>query len=133
MKFATSYFGNRMVHHVATDMKRLRSEGFGIVVHTFSENDFRFYKRTMSDVVAVTRESNLAVWLDPWGLGGIFGGEAFSHVALHEPAWLQTTADGARLPACCPNHPGFKSFVCEWIDAACETEVEAFHITLQLI
>lgn len=125
MEFATSYFGNRALRHVQRDMQQLSQEGFSIVVHTFSENDLRFYGRTMQDIVAATADLGLKVWLDPWGLGGVFGGEAFSHVALHEPSWCQIRPDGSRLPACCPNNPGFRAFVGEWLDAACAMDVEA--------
>jgi len=125
MRFATSYFGNRIVRHARADMQRLREDGFGIVVHTFSENDLRFYRGTLREIVAATREAGLDVWLDPWGVGGVFGGEAFSAAAVEEPSWLQVSEDGSTLPACCPNHPGFRQYLLDWIDAACETECSA--------
>ena len=125
MQVATSYFGNRILRHVRTDVRRLREEGFDIVVHTFSENDLRFYRRSMRDIVEVTQEAGMRVWIDPWGVGGVFGGEAFSDVALHHPDWSQVTANRDRLPACCPGHPGFQAFMHEWIDAAVETGADA--------
>jgi len=112
------------VRHVTADMKRLRAEGFDIVVHTFSENDLAFYRGTMSDIVQATSGSGMRAWLDPWGVGGIFGGEAFSRAALQRD-WCQVAGDGARLPACCPNHPGFRGLVLEWIEAACATAADA--------
>jgi len=137
MRIATSYFGNRTVRHVARDMRRLRSEGFDVVVHTMSEHDLAFYRVTMGEIVAATRDAGLEVWMAPWGVGGVFGGEAFSRIALQQPDWLQTTADGTRLPACCPSHPSFREFVAGWIAAACEIGADAvfwdephFHETL---
>lgn len=120
MEFATSYFGNRIVRHVKADMRRLKAEGFGIVVHTFSENDLRYYRDTMGNIVDASHEAGLRVWLDPWGLGGVFGGEAFSDAALKEPAWAQVCATGTRLPACCPSNPAFRSFVAQWIGVCLE-------------
>ena len=78
------------------DVRRLRKEGFDIVVHTFSENDLRFYRKSVRDIVEVTKETGMRVWMDPWGVGGVFGGEAFSDAALHHRDWLQVAADGCR-------------------------------------
>ncbi len=114
-----------MLRHVTSDMHALRRSGFDIVLHTFSEEDLRFYRKTMRDIVSTSRDAGLAVWLDPWGLGGIFGGEAFSEAALREPDWRQVDADGSRLPACCPSNPGFRGFAADWISAACATEAGA--------
>lgn len=125
MLVATSYFGNRIVRHVRADVRKLREEGFDIVVHTFSENDLRFYRKSFRDIVDVTREAGLRVWIDPWGVGGVFGGEAFSDAALHHRDWLQLAANGDKLPACCPCNPGFQAFMREWTDAAVETGADA--------
>jgi len=125
MLVATSYFGNRILRHVGADVRRLRNEGFDIVVHTFSEGDLRFYRKTARDIVEVTKETGMRVWIDPWGVGGVFGGEAFSDAALHHQDWLQVAADGNKLPACCPSNPGFQGFMREWTDAALETGADA--------
>jgi hypothetical protein len=124
-QFATSYFGNRILRHAVDDMRALRQSGFDIVVHTFSEDDLRFYQGTVTRIVSASKETGLCVWLDPWGVGGIFGGESFSNAALREPDWLQVASDGSPLPACCPNNPGFRGFVAEWIAAACATDADA--------
>ena len=125
MQVATSYFGNRIVRHVETDVRRLRTQGFDILVHTFSENDLRFYRETMKEIVKATHESGLEVWIDPWGVGGVFGGEAFSDAALRHRHWLQVDASGNQLPACCPSNPGFQAFIRHWIEAALETGADA--------
>ncbi len=125
MKFATSYFGSRILSHVKEDMRRLRREGFDVVVHTYSENDFEFYEGTMRNIVFASKDADLEVWLDPWGIGGVFGGEAYSRKALTEKAWLQVSADNKELPACCPNNPDFRGFVGDWIHSACATAADA--------
>jgi len=125
MLVATSYFGNRIIRHVGADVRKLRHEGFDIVVHTFSEGDLRFYRKTVRDIVDVTKETGMHVWIDPWGVGGVFGGETFSDAALHHQDWLQVAADGNKLPACCPSNPGFQGFMCDWTDAALETGADA--------
>jgi hypothetical protein len=125
MLVATSYFGNRILRHVRVDVRKLRNEGFDILVHTFSENDLRFYRKSVRDIVEVTKETGMAVWIDPWGVGGVFGGEAFSDAALHHRDWLQVAANGDKLPACCPSNTGFRGFIREWTDAALETGADA--------
>jgi hypothetical protein len=125
MLVATSYFGNRILRHAAVDVRRLRNEGFDIVVHTFSENDLRFYQKSVRDIVEATKETGMRVWVDPWGVGGVFGGEAFSDAAVRHRDWLQVAADGDKLPACCPSNPGFQGFMREWTDAALETGADA--------
>ena len=105
-------------------MRRLRKQRINIVVHTFSEDDLYHYRSTMAEIVAATKDARLGVWLDPWGVGGIFGGEAFSRAALDEPSWQQVASDGKRLPACCPNNPGFQRFVLDWIESACRTDAD---------
>src|SRR5262245_51746503 len=55
IQFATSYFGNRILRHVITDMNALRQNGFDIVLHTFSELDLRFYPRTMVEIVDASK------------------------------------------------------------------------------
>ncbi len=118
MRFAVSYFGNRILRHVREDMRALRGAGFDLVVHAASENDFRYYGGTLRNIVEVSRDAGLEVWLDPWGVGGVFGGEAETAVALEHPEWCQLDQDGARLPACCPSHPGFRRYLVEWIEFA---------------
>lgn len=125
MLVATSYFGNRILRHVDADVRKLRNEGFDILIHTFSECDLRFYRKTVRDIVEVTKETGMRVWIDPWGVGGVFGGEAFSDAALHHREWLQVDADGNKLPACCPSNPGFQRLMREWTDAALESGADA--------
>jgi hypothetical protein len=121
MQLATSYFGCRIPRHVKRDVKRLRELGFTRVIHTFSENDFRFYADTMREIVAITQEAGLEVLLDPWGVGRVFGGEAFSHWITEDPDLMQRNASGRPLGAACLNNPGLQSLMHAWTDAAAAT------------
>jgi hypothetical protein len=118
MKLGTSYFGNRILRHVAEDMKHLTDKHFTYVVHTFSENDFRFYKDTMKDIVKISRDLGLETIVDPWGVGKVFGGEAFSEYISRKPEICQILSDGKPSANACLNNPIFRSFMHEWIDAA---------------
>ena len=44
MSIGVSYFGNRILRHVAADMEGLAADGFTGVLHTFSENDLAYYR-----------------------------------------------------------------------------------------
>src|SRR5438874_2474518 len=46
-----SYFGVRIVRHVRRDMADLAARGYSGVLHTFSENDFAYYRGTMREIV----------------------------------------------------------------------------------
>ncbi len=126
MKFGASYFGNRMVNYVKMDMKRLKEEGFDYVVHTFSENDYLFYKDTMKEIVSVSKEVGLEVWIDPWGVGRIFGGEAFSIFAGNNIEECQVLSDNKPIGIACPNSPKFRAFMKEWIATANDTGADCF-------
>ncbi len=124
MKLGCSYFGNRIMRHVAEDMKYLADKHFTYVVHTFSENDFHFYGRTMKDIVRISKECGLETYLDPWGVGKVFGGEAFSEFVCTHPQVRQIISDGLPAGIACLNNPEFRQFIHEWIDAAVETDTD---------
>lgn len=117
-QLACSYFGNRFPHYVASDMKRLHNLGFARVVHTFSENDVAFYGGTMEKIVAASHSAGLEVFLDPWGVARVFGGEAFSRWILFEDDLRQRGQSGRLLAGACLNHPGLRLLMREWIAAA---------------
>jgi len=121
MKLATSYFGNRIPRHVARDMAALRGQGFARVIHTFSENDHAFYAETIGELVKISHEEGLEVLLDPWGVGRIFGGEAFSNWITEDPDLCQRTRSGRPLAGACLNHPGLRKRLEQWTLAAAAT------------
>ena len=121
MKLGTSYFGNRILRHVAEDMEDLSRKHFTYVVHTFSENDFNFYRKTMKEIIKISKDKGLETHIDPWGVGKVFGGEAFSQYISIHPDVCQVLSDGAPAGIACPNNPEFRKFIHEWEDAAVET------------
>lgn len=121
MKFGVSYFGNRIHRHVEADMKRLASEGFNLVCHTFSENDYLFYRETMKDLVQISKDHGMETYVDPWGVGKVFGGEAFSNFVATNLDCLQILSDDKPAGMACPMNPRFREFIVEWIEAALET------------
>lgn len=118
MKTGVSYFGNRSIKHVAEDMKDIASSYCTFVVHTFSENDFQYYKETMRNIVKISHEHGLEVYLDPWGIGGVFGGEAYSALVARDLSIRQIRNDGESVPCACLNQPRFREFLKEWAQTA---------------
>jgi hypothetical protein len=120
MSAGASYFGNRIVRHVAEDMEQLAALGFDRVLHTFSENDLAYYRGTMARIVEASQRNGLEVALAPWGVCHLFGGEAESRFAAQHPELGQVLDDSRVSPAACPNQPRVRAFLREWADAAIE-------------
>ncbi|MBN1903369.1 hypothetical protein JW926_18770 [Candidatus Sumerlaeota bacterium] len=122
MKLGCSYFGNRILRHLAQDMKTLANQGFNFIVHTFSEFDLMFHKGNMKDIVSVTHDAGHEVHLDPWGIGNVFGGEPFSNFAAQNIfTGCQELDDGKPAPFACPNNPLFRDYMKGWIDAVAQS------------
>jgi hypothetical protein len=121
LRIGVSYFGNRILEHVLSDMHLLKTIGFDFVVHTYSENDFEFYEKTMHDIVDISKEQGLEVWLDPWGVGGFFGGEAYTAWVQRYPKICQIDSIFEKVPAACPNNGEFRKLIKTWIKSAAKS------------
>ena len=118
VSLGVSYFGNRYPNHARVDLQAIRELGASYVVHVMSEADLRWNPGTIRQLVAIGRELGLEGWLAPWGVAGVFGGEAPSYdVAAHPAAW-QVDNQGTPLPALCPRQPAFRRLLETWLDAA---------------
>lgn len=119
VKTGVSYFGNRIPgHYVTHDLPEIAAAGCTYVLHTFSEEDVRHYGGSVRTMVEATREAGLEAWVDPWGVGGLFAGEALSAFLVEHPEAWQVSASGAQVPAACPNHPATRALLDAWLDAA---------------
>jgi N-acetylmuramic acid 6-phosphate etherase len=121
MTVGAAYFGSRILRHVAADMEDLARRGFTGVLHTFSENDLAYYRRTMERIVEASHAAGLAVQVAPWGVCQMFGGEAESRFTARHPEVGQVLETGRVTPSGCPNNPRVRSFLRDWADAAVET------------
>ena len=117
MQTGVSYFSSRVLRHVRADLQDILEHGCTYVVHCFTETDLAYYRDTMKEVVRATHDAGLEVWLDPWGLAGIFSGETFTRFPLDHPETWQVLSDGRRAPAACPNHPETRAFLRGWVEA----------------
>ena len=117
LETGVSYFSSRTMRQVRDDLREMAGQGCSYVVHCYTETDLAYYRDTMRDIVAATREAGLEAWLDPWGVGGIFSGETFTRFPLDHPETWQVLSDGRRVGAACPNHPETRAFLRGWIEA----------------
>lgn len=121
LKLGASYFGIRDPRHVRKDLEEMKEKGCNAVLHTFSENDYQFYRETMKEIVDLSKDEGMETYIDPWGVGGVFGGEAFSKFLVDNTEARQILSDGRPAPSACPNNKDFRKFLRNWIDAAVET------------
>lgn len=113
-KLGVSYFGNRFLKHAREDLADI-AECCTYVVHTLSERDLYFHKIALENIFNETRKRDMQVWVDPWGVGGVFGGESFSKFLLdHRRSW-QFLSTGEAVHGACLNNPEFRGFIKEWI------------------
>lgn len=126
MKLGVTYLGNRFVRHYAErDLPEIVEAGCDYVVHTFSEHDLAFHSGEIRALVDATHAAGLEAWVDCWGLGGLFAGEAFSNFLLrHPPSW-QVRPDGERVAVACPNALAFRELLQTWIEAAAGAGADA--------
>ena len=124
MKLGASYFGNRTLRHVKKDMEKMIEDGCNLVVHTMSEHDIAYHSQTMIDIVQVSRDVGLEVFLDPWGVGRVFGGESFSAFVKMFPEARQRlsfTEGDINVNKACINSRTFRDKMSQWIDLAAST------------
>jgi hypothetical protein len=116
--FGVSYFGVRDPRHVRTDLDEIAAAGFKSVTHTLSEHDLRYHAADLARIVEETKSRGLEAVLDPWGVAGLFGGEAYSELALVELDSRQIDAQGSSVPASCPNAPTTRALLHRWAKSA---------------
>lgn len=120
MKTGVSYFHTRDVRHVNKDLDEMLAHHCNFVVHCYSELDMAFYSRAMEKIIKLSKDKGLEVYLDPWAIGGIYGGESFSRFVAENLKARQVNNFGESVPAACINNPQFREFHKRWIARAQE-------------
>jgi len=111
-----AYFDARAPRHWEHDLDAMAADGTTYVVHCVSEFDLRWQKESVRRLIKATIDRGMAVWLDPWGVGEVFGGEPFSRFGALYPEARQVDSMGRPGTAACLNQPAFRDFVRSWID-----------------
>ncbi len=124
MKKGIAYFGVRNPERIVDDLKEIRAAGFTHVLHTWSEEDEQYYPETMRKIIAISTELGLKVYVNPWGVGRVFGGEAYSELTARNHEMCQVSLNGKAAVAACPNHPEFRAYMHRWIESVCLSQVE---------
>ena len=119
-----SYFGVRIPRHVRRDMADLAARGYTGVQHTFSENDFAYYRGTMAELVEASHAEGLFVQACPWGVGRTFGGEAESRWVAFHPEECQVLDDGRMVAAACLSSDAYRNFCKDWAGWVLECGVD---------
>jgi alpha/beta superfamily hydrolase len=57
--------------------KKIKDAGCSIILHPFPEYDMKFYLETMKEIVSISKENGFEVYMNPWRVGKVFGGEGF--------------------------------------------------------
>ena len=119
-----AYFGSRMLRHVTDDMYRIADLGFTDVLHTFSEDDLRHYEKQMHRIVEVSHQAGLRVTLAPFGVAGMFGGEASTYLLAEHPEVRQVDPVAGPVAAGCPMNQRVRDYLLGWLTAAAATGAE---------
>ena len=115
LRLGAAYHGNRMPHHARQDLLDMATHGMDLVVHMFSHTDWDRHKLVMRDIVTMSEDLGLEVWVDNWGLGGPPGDK--SHFLAYYPDSHMYYSNGDMEPVrACLNSPDFRRFTREWID-----------------
>ncbi len=115
------------MRHVREDMEKMLDDGCNFVVHTMSEHDITYHTGTMVDIVKASRDVGLEVFLDPWGVGRVFGGESFSAFVKAYPncrQQLNFPEGEIKVYKACLNSKTFRDTMGSWIELAAETGAE---------
>lgn len=110
---------NRRPEVAKQDLQAIKEAGCDYVVHFFTEFDQVFFKDSVAEIIALTKDAGLKAYVDPWALGG-FICTKYTLFPLDHPEACQTWSDGKPLMQACPNHPVFHDHVRRWLDDAAQ-------------
>ncbi len=100
-------------------VREMAEAGATYVVLIVTDFDVLFFRPTVGQMVAVAKQEGLEVFLDPWGLGGIFC-TPYSVFPLRYPEACQRLSDGTYLPRACPSSSEWQTHLAHWLELAAE-------------
>jgi hypothetical protein len=118
-----SYYGISHTDSVSKDFDEIRAHNCTAIVLALTEFDMFFWKPQIPLVVDAAKRAGLKVYLNTWGIGKFFGGEAPS-LFLQECDLADrqfTAVTGSPVPAASPSSPAFREYVWERVDELSKT------------
>lgn len=118
-----SYYGFSQLEHAEKDFNEMKSRNCTAVLLALTEFDIFFRKPMIPKIVETAKKIGLTVYINTWGIGKFFGGEAPS-LFLQECdiADRQFSAlTGEPLAAASPSSPAFREYMWGIIDELART------------
>jgi hypothetical protein len=104
-----------MPSHAREDMKEIVNADMDIVVHMFSHMDWDRHTHAMKDIISMSEDMGLEVWVDNWGIGGR-PGDVSHYLSLHpEDHMIYSNGDMDPYQVCL-NSAEYRKFVKTWLD-----------------
>lgn len=124
-----SYYGISYPEHARRDFEEMKAHHCTAVLLALTEFDVFFWTRNIPRIVDEARKAGLTVYLNTWGIGKFFGGEAPSRFLQechpHDRQWTAVT--GEPLAAASPSSPAFRDYVWGIVDRlARECDADGF-------
>lgn len=115
LKLGTAYHGNRILRHVEEDMTDIVNHHMNLVVHMYTHNDMDRHHNVLRDIIAVSEDKGLEVWVDNWGIDAGPGDKSYFTAACPEAKRVFSDGTPHRLRPCY-NSPEFRAFTRQWIE-----------------
>ena len=119
LRLGTAYHCNRILRHVEEDMVDIVNHNMNLVVHMFTHNDMDRHSKVMKDIIAISEDKGLEVWIDNWGLDCGPGDKSYFTATCPEAKAVFADGTPVRLKPCY-NSPEFRKFTKEWLDRVAE-------------
>jgi len=119
LRLGTAYHCSKILRHVEEDMVDIVNHNMNLVVHMFSHNDMDRHSKVMKDIIAVSEDKGLEVWIDNWGIDCGPGDKAYFTGICPEAKAMFSDGTPVRLKPCY-NSPEFRAFTKSWIDRVAE-------------
>lgn len=122
-----SYYGISRVEHARADFEDMRAHHCTAVLLALSEFDLFFWRPQIPRIVEEAKRQGLRVYLNTWGIGKFFGGEApsiFLQECDVEDRQFSALTDQP-LAAASPSSPAFREYVWGIVDhlaATCDAD-----------
>jgi hypothetical protein len=107
-----SYYGISYPEHARKDFQEIKAHNCNAILLSLTEFDLFFWKPTIPKIVDEAKKLGLKVYLNTWGIGKFFGGEAPSiflqECSIFDKQW--TAISEEPIAAASPSSPAFREY-----------------------